>query len=123
GGNPLAMAVGNAVLDVMLEDGFLEAVRQRSLRLKQKLAGLVDRHPDLLKDVRGEGLLLGLECRVPCTELVAAMRDQKMLAVVAADNVVRLLPPLIVEDADMDEAERRLDAALDGLSARAEAAE
>ncbi len=123
GGNPLAMAVGNAVLDVMLEDGFIEAVRQRSLRLKQKLAGLVDRHPDLLKGVRGEGLLLGLECHVPCGDVVAAMREQKMLAVVASENVVRLLPPLNVEDADMNEAERRLEAALNSLSAHAEAAE
>ena len=123
GGNPLAMAVGNAVLDVVLGEGFLEGVRHKSLIMRQKLAGLVDRYPTVLKDVRGEGLLLGLECRVPNTELVAAMRAEKMLAVVAADNVVRLLPPLTIADEEMAEAETRLEAALAALAARAEAAE
>ena len=123
GGNPLAMAVGNAVLDVVLGEGFLEGVRHKSLIMRQKLAGLVDRYPTVLKDVRGEGLLLGLECRMPNTELVAAMRAEKMLAVVAADNVVRLLPPLTIGEEETAEAETRLEAALAALTVRAEAAE
>ena len=123
GGNPLAMAVGNAVLDVVLADGFLEGVRDVSLRLKQKLVGLKDRYPAILKDVRGEGLLLGLQCRIPNTDLVKALRDENMLTVVAADNVVRLLPPLTIGTEEMAEAESRLERALETLSRQVDAAE
>jgi acetylornithine/N-succinyldiaminopimelate aminotransferase len=116
GGNPLAMAVGSAVLDVILGDGFLDHVRQVGLRLKQKLAALADAHPGLIEDIRGEGLLLGVKCRIANTEVAAAARAQGLLVVTAGDNVVRLLPPLIVGEAEVDEAVARLETALAGLS-------
>lgn len=122
GGNPLAMAVGNAVLDVVLADGFLEDVRRTGLLLKQRLAALRDRHPDVIEEVRGEGLMIGLRCRVPNGDLVSAMRDQKMIGIAAGDNVVRLLPPLIVRDEETAEALRRLEAACVALEQASAAA-
>lgn len=101
GGNPLAMAVGNAVLDVVLEEGFLETVRQRASTLSQSLSALLDLFPTIFTELRGEGLLRGLKCAVPAGEVVAAARDKGLLLVPAGDNVVRLLPPLIVTDADI----------------------
>ena len=86
GGNPLAMAVGNAVLDVILADGFLEDVQKKGLSLKQKLAGLVDGHPKVLDQVRGMGLMLGLRCVVPAGDYVAAAREVGLLAVPAGDK-------------------------------------
>ena len=109
GGNPLAMAVSNAVLDVVLADGFLERVRRVALYLKQRLAGIVDTHPDLIDEMRGEGLLIGLHCRKPNKELLAALRSAGLLAIGASDNVIRLLPPLIATEADIDEAIARID--------------
>ena len=110
GGNPLAMAVGNAVLDVILEDGFLDAVHQRGLDLRQGLAALVDAHPDLFDEVRGEGLIQGVRCRVPNTEIVAALREARLLSVPAGDNVVRFLPPLNVTRDELREALERAEA-------------
>ena len=109
GGNPLAMAVGNAVLDVMLSDGFLERVRKRGLNFKQKLAQLKDSYPDIIEEVRGEGLMMGLKTKVPNTDFVAAALDQQLLTIGAGDNVVRLLPPLIVSDEDLTEAVGKLE--------------
>lgn len=109
GGNPLAMAVGNAVLDVVLADGFLDRVRQRGLNFKQKLAGLKDSHPDIIEDVRGDGLMMGLKTKVPNTDFVAHGLDEQLLTIAAGDNVVRLLPPLIVSDEDLTEAVAKLD--------------
>ena len=103
GGNPLAVAAANAVLDVMLKPGFFEHVQKMSLLLKQKLASVVDRHPDVLAEVRGEGLLIGLKAVVPSGDLVTALRDQKLLTVGAGENVVRFLPPLIVTEAEIEE--------------------
>ena len=111
GGNPLAMAVGNAVLDVILEPGFLKEVERKGLLLKQRLAELKDRHPSVIADVRGQGLMMGLRTVVPNTEFVTAARAQKLLLIGAGDNVVRLLPPLIISDADISEAVNRIDAA------------
>jgi acetylornithine/N-succinyldiaminopimelate aminotransferase len=102
GGNPLAMAVGNAVLDVVLAEGFLDGVAKMGLRLKQRLAALQDEHGDIIEEVRGQGLMLGLRCKVPNAKLLEALRAQKMLTVQAGDNVVRLLPPLIVGEAEID---------------------
>jgi acetylornithine/N-succinyldiaminopimelate aminotransferase len=116
GGNPLAVAAANAVLDVMLEPGFFERTRKMSLLLKQKLASVVDRHPDVLSEVRGEGLLIGLKAVVPSGDLVGALREEKLLTVGAGDNVVRLLPPLIVGETEIDESVRRLERACDRLS-------
>lgn len=121
GGNPLAMAVGNAVLDIVLADGFLEHVRRIGLNLKQKLAAIVDSHPDLVEGIRGEGLMLGIKCRVPNSEVTAAARSEGLLLVPAGDNVVRMLPPLIVGEDEVDAAMQRLDAALGGLTRRAAA--
>jgi acetylornithine/N-succinyldiaminopimelate aminotransferase len=115
GGNPLAMAVGQAVLDVILADGFLEDVERKGLFFKQRLAAVIDAHPDLVAEVRGEGLLVGVRCTVPVAEVGAAMRDQDLLGVGAGENVIRLLPPLIVSEAELDEGVRRLDAALTAL--------
>jgi acetylornithine/N-succinyldiaminopimelate aminotransferase len=117
GGNPLAMAAANAVLDVMLADGFLERVRRTSLVLKQKLAELKDRHPSVIVEVRGEGLLVGLRAVVPNGELVDELRAEKMITVAAGDNVVRLLPPLIVSEDEVAEAVRRIDRACSRISA------
>ena len=109
GGNPLATAVGNAVLDVVLADGFMDAVAARGAQLKQELSGLKSRHGDIVEGVRGEGLMLGLRLRVPPADFAAAARDNKVLVIPAADNVVRLLPPLIISEAEASEAVRRLD--------------
>jgi acetylornithine/N-succinyldiaminopimelate aminotransferase len=101
GGNPLAMAVGNAVLDVITAPGFLENVQQMSLRLSQRLAELKDRFPGVIAEVRGSGLLMGLKMQVPNTEFVAALRNEGLLTVGAGDNVVRLLPPLIIGEEEV----------------------
>ena len=122
GGNPLAMAVGTAVLDVVLADGFLENVRRTARSLNQKLAGLAAAHPDIVEEIRGEGLMLGIKCRVPNTDVAAAARDEGLLTVTAGDNVVRLLPPLIIGEAEVEEAMLRLDAALGRLARRDAAA-
>jgi acetylornithine/N-succinyldiaminopimelate aminotransferase len=111
GGNPLATAVGNAVLDITLAPGFLDHVRRIGLLFKQRLAELKDRHPAVLCEVRGEGLLVGLRCVVPNAKLVDALRAEKMLAPGAADNVVRLFPPLIAGEAEIGEAIARIDRA------------
>jgi acetylornithine/N-succinyldiaminopimelate aminotransferase len=111
GGNPLAMAAGNAVLDVVSKPGFLEHVRKMALLFKQRLAEMRDRHPAVIAEVRGEGLLIGLRSQVPNGDLVDACRAEKLLTVAAGDNVVRLLPPLIVGEAEVAEAVARLDRA------------
>ncbi|MGH1352928.1 MAG: aspartate aminotransferase family protein [Methyloligellaceae bacterium] len=104
GGNPLAMAVGNAVLDVMLEDDFLAKVREKGIIFKQKLAQLVDENSDIFELVRGEGLMMGLKCKVPVISVVSELIEQKMLAVGAGENVLRLLPPLVIGEEEMNEA-------------------
>jgi acetylornithine/N-succinyldiaminopimelate aminotransferase len=122
GGNPLAMAVGNAVLDVILEPGFLESVERKGLLLKQRLAELKDRHPNIIAEVRGQGLMMGLRTVVPNTDFVKAARDQKLIVIGAGDNVVRLLPPLVISEADLGEAINRLDAACTAIEAGQQAA-
>jgi acetylornithine/N-succinyldiaminopimelate aminotransferase len=118
GGNPLATAVGNAVLDVVLEKGFLDRVAQAGLLLAQRLAWLKDKHPDIIEEVRGSGLMIGLKCKAPNGDVVTAALAEKLLVIAAGDNVVRLLPPLIVTDADIAEAVEKLDRACRGLAAR-----
>ncbi len=117
GGNPLAMAVGNAVLDVVLAPGFIENVGRISLRLKQSLAELKDKHPGVIAEIRGEGLMLGLKLHTPNTDFVNEARAQGLLVVGAGDNVVRLLPPLIITEADVAEAVSRLDKAAGAVEA------
>ena len=116
GGNPLAMAAGNAVLDVMLTDGFLERVQRTALVFKQKLAAIKDRFPSVVAEVRGEGLLIGLRAVVPSSELVDELRAEKMITVAAGDNVVRLLPPLIISEEEIGEAVRRIERACGRLA-------
>jgi acetylornithine/N-succinyldiaminopimelate aminotransferase len=111
GGNPLAMAVANAVLDVVTATGFLERVRKNSLLLKQRLAELKDRHASVITEVRGEGLLIGLRMVPPASEMVDELRNEKMITVAAGDNVVRLLPPLIIGENEIAEACARIDRA------------
>jgi acetylornithine/N-succinyldiaminopimelate aminotransferase len=123
GGNPLAMAVGNAVLDIVLAPGFLRHVEQMGLLLKQRLAEMKDRHPAIVAEIRGQGLMVGLRTHIPNTDLVAAARRQKLLTIAAGDNVVRLLPPLIVAGAEVAEAVNKLDAACVALEAQIKAAE
>lgn len=116
GGNPLAMAVGNAVLDVVLEEGFLDEVSRKALLIKQGLAAVADEFPDVIEGIRGSGLMLGLKCTMPNTKVNMALRDHKLLAVPAGDNVIRLLPPLTTSDADIQEALARVRAGAASLS-------
>jgi acetylornithine/N-succinyldiaminopimelate aminotransferase len=122
GGNPLAMAIGNAVLDIVLEPGFFERVAMLGLTLRQRLAELKDLHPDVIEDVRGEGLMVGLKLKPPNTEFAAAARAERLLVIPAGDNVVRLLPALIISDEEIGEGVRRLDAACRRLEAEQAAA-
>ena len=115
GGNLLAMAVANAVLDVMLAPGFLEHVSRMGKLLRQHLAELVDSYPELVEAVRGTGLLQGLKARMPNTELIAAMRRHGVLAVGAGDNVVRFAPPLVISASELREARNRIGTAFDQL--------
>jgi acetylornithine/N-succinyldiaminopimelate aminotransferase len=121
GGNPLAMSAANAVLDVMLAPGFLADVRRRALLFKQRLAEIKDRHPAVIAELRGEGLLIGLRAVVPSGDLVDALRAEHVIAVAAGDNVVRLLPPLIITDEEIAEGVSRLDRACTRLARAPEA--
>jgi acetylornithine/N-succinyldiaminopimelate aminotransferase len=119
GGNPLAMAAGNAVLDVILADGFLAGVAAAGSRFRARLDALAAAHPGVIAEVRGIGLMLGLRCVIPNRDLIDALHHQGLLSVPAGDNVVRLLPPLIVTDAHLDEALRALDAACRSVAEKA----
>ena len=116
GGNPLAMAAANAVLDVVAEPAFLAQVKAVSAHLGKGLDALIAKYPKVLSERRGEGLLIGLVCAVTNTDLVTAARDRGLLVVPAGGNVVRLLPPLIVTQAEADEALSLLDASCACLS-------
>jgi acetylornithine/N-succinyldiaminopimelate aminotransferase len=117
GGNPLAMAAANAVLDVILADGFLPQVERTAASLHGKLEAVVRRHPKVVEEVRGSGMLLGLKCVVPSGDLQTRLREEHgMLTVGAAENVLRLLPPLTIEEAHVDEAVKAVDAACAGLA-------
>ncbi|MFT7449027.1 MAG: acetylornithine/N-succinyldiaminopimelate aminotransferase [Glaciecola sp.] len=122
GGNPLGCAVGIAVMDEITRDGFLDDVNRRAGLLRQKLEGLVDAHPTIFTGVRGVGFMLGLMCKVTNLDVVNAGYDVNLLTVPGGDNVVRLLPSLIVTDAEIAEAVRRLDQAATALEARSHAA-
>ncbi len=120
GGNPLATAVGGAVLDIVLADGFLAHVSRLGGLLRQRLAELEDRFPSIIETVRGEGLMFGIKTRIANDEFAAAARAEKLLTVLAGDNVVRLLPPLIITESDIHEAARRLEAACARLAPAAQ---
>ncbi len=110
GGNPLAMAVGNAVLDVVLADGFLDRVTETGDRLRARIEDLARRHPEAIEEVRGKGLMLGVKLRGDLAQFVAGLRDQGLLVVGAAENVIRLVPPLIIEESHLNEAVAALEA-------------
>jgi len=111
GGNPLACAVGCAVMEIVANPAFLAEVNRKAGLLRQKLEGLVAAHPDVFVAVRGSGLMLGLKCKATNTDIVKAGYDHGVLTVPAADNVIRLLPPLTITDEEIGQAVVRLDAA------------
>ena len=109
GGNPLACAVGNAVLEIINDQKFLDEVKIKSLLLKQKLAYLLDQHPDVFEEVRGKGLMIGLKCKILNTDLVNAGYQKGLITVPGGDNTVRLLPPLNITNEEIDLAVTMLD--------------
>ena len=108
GGNPLGMAVGNAAVDMVLAPGFLDHVQNVGNYMRQQLAGLIAEHPGVFEELRGQGLMLGLKMRVPNTDFVAAARKHGLLIVGAGENVVRLLPPLIITEDQVRDAVKLL---------------
>ena len=116
GGNPLACAVGTKVMEIIADDAFLAEVNRKGALFRQKLEGLVAAHPDVFEGVRGQGLMLGLKCKVAPGDVVKAGYAEHLLTVPAADNVVRLLPPLTISDDEIGEAVERLDRAAGRLA-------
>jgi len=121
GGNPLAMAVANAVLDLVLAPEFLANVRRTGATLQQRLGSLIHQYDDIFSGLRGEGLMLGLIGRIPNTAIVEAARAEGLLLIGAGDNAVRLLPPLIIGEAEINDALVKLERASDKLRKRARA--
>ncbi len=119
GGNPLACAVGARVMEIMTDPGFLPEVNRKAGLLRQGLESLVASHPGVFETVRGAGLILGLKCHAPNTDIVAAGYAEHLLTVPAGDNVVRILPPLTLTDDDIAEALARLDRAAASVQAHA----
>ena len=115
GGNPLGCAVGCAVMDHVATPGFLADVNRKAGLMRQRLEGLVAAHPDVFTGVRGLGLMLGLTCKAANTDVVRAGHDALVVTVPAADNVIRLLPPLTITDDEITEAAARLDTAATAL--------
>lgn len=118
GGNPLGCAVAAEVMDIMTEDGFLDSVRAKAGQMRQALEGLVASHPDIFAEVRGAGFMLGLVCHAPVMDVIAAAQSQELLCAPAGNNVLRLLPPLTLSEADISEAIARLDRAATELETR-----
>ena len=115
GGNPLGCAVGLAVLDHVADPDFLDAVNRKAGRLRQGAEALVAGHPDVFGSVRGAGLMLGLVCKVPVAEVVQAAYATQVISVPAAENTMRILPPLTINEAEIDEGLSRLDRAATSL--------
>ncbi len=116
GGNPLGCAVGCAVMDIIADPAFLADVNRKASLMRQKLEGLIAAHPDVFEGMRGSGLMLGLKCKAVNSDIVAAGYAHEVITVPAADNVIRLLPPLTITDDEITEAVRRLDAAASSIS-------
>ena len=121
GGNPLATAMGNAVLDVIEQPGFYDTVHARSAYARGKLEALQRRHPGVIADIRGQGLMLGLRTVVPNTDLVNELFGMGMLTVGAGDNTVRYYPSLVVSEAEIDESISFLDKACVAIEGRLKA--
>jgi len=119
GGNPLAMAVGNACYDELSKPEFLERVNKVANQLGQALEGLKDRHPNLVVDVRGKGLLRGLKLKLDPKLIQEKLRDRKVLVGVAGDNVLRLAPPLVINESEISQAIDAIDAVLAAQMAEA----
>ena len=117
GGNPLGCAVGATLMDIVSDPDFLADVNRKAGLLRQKLEGLVAAHPDVFDSVRGSGLMLGIKCKAPNTDVVNAGYVHEVLTVPAADNVIRLLPPLTITEEEISEAVARLDAAAQIIAA------
>ena len=111
GSNPLAMAVGNAVVDELLSKGFLDNVVTQGKYLRERLKAMHQRFPEVIEEIRGVGLMIGIKMRVPNADFVNALRAEKLLTVAASDNVVRVMPPLILEQKHIDEAMPKFEAA------------
>ena len=116
GGNPLGTAVAAEIVDIMTEPGFMEGVRDKGLRMKQRLAQLKDQFPSVIEEVRGEGLFLGLKLKPPVGDVQKACFGEKLLVIPAGDNVLRLLPPLTLTDAEMASAFDRLSKAFSKIA-------
>jgi acetylornithine/N-succinyldiaminopimelate aminotransferase len=123
GGNPLGMAVGNAAIDLLLAPGFLDQVGKVAGLLAQQLGALVAQHPDVFESLRGQGLMLGLKMKVPAGDFINAARVQGLVVLPAADNVVRLLPPLTISEAEVREGVGLLEKTAADFEARKEAAQ
>ena len=119
GGNPLAMAVGNGVMDLLLEPGLLEEVTAKGAYLQQALAALVLKYPQQLGSVQGLGLMIGLVCKMPNTELMTRLRDNKLLVVTAGNNMIRLLPPLNISSHHLDQGLATIESVLQQIQAEA----
>lgn len=115
GGNPLACAVGNAVMDIVAEPAFLDDVNRKAGLLRQKLEGLVAAHPEVFETVRGTGLMIGLKCKAALGDVLQAAYDADLITIPAADNVIRLLPALNITDEDIDESLVRLTKAAEAV--------
>jgi acetylornithine/N-succinyldiaminopimelate aminotransferase len=118
GGNPLATTIGSAVLDIVLAPGFLDHVQAMGGLLKQRLNELKNSHSEVIKEVRGLGLMLGLAVTMPIADFVSAARQEKIILIQAGENVARIVPPLIIGVAEIDEAITRLDATCLALEAK-----
>ena len=118
GGNPLACAVGAAVLGIVAEEAFLEGVRRRSGLLRQRLEAVAGSHPDIFAEVRGTGMMVGMVCEVPNMEVIDAGYRSRILTVPAGDNTVRILPPLNIGDEDVAEIARRIEEAAEDLEGK-----
>ncbi|SFE61214.1 aspartate aminotransferase family protein [Roseivivax sediminis] len=121
GGNPLACAVGLAVMRHVSDPDFLAEVRRKAALLRQRIESIVATHADVFEEVRGVGLMLGLKCRLPAADVVEAGFAHELITIPAADNVMRLLPPLTLSDSDIAEAVSRLDRAATAASLKAKA--
>jgi acetylornithine/N-succinyldiaminopimelate aminotransferase len=115
GGNPLATSAGNAVLDIVLEDGFLDGVNEKAKKLMGKVNDIAAKYPTVIEEVRGAGLLIGMECVVPAGDMVAKLFDLGMLTIPAGNNVARLIPPLIIGDSEINEAAGLIEKACEEL--------